>query len=91
MLDSKSDDSGKLLYFELADKDNDGLLDLTEIKSFTLGLMGNSLSDWEISRITEESLEYLLRHRVGVDFLGQDNQMDFKEYLRWDNAAKTLI
>ena len=91
MLDSKSDDSGKLLYFELADKDNDGLLDLTEIKSFTLGLFGNSLSDLEVSRITEESLEYLLRHGVGVDFLGQDNQMDFKEYLRWNNAAQTLI
>ena len=91
MLDSKSDDSGKLLFFELADKDNDRLLDLTEIKSFTLGLMGNSLSDLEVSRITEESLGYLMRHGVGVDFLGQDNQMDFKEYLRWDNAAQSLI
>ena len=53
--------------------------------------MGNSLSDWEVSRLSEESFEYVLRHRFGVDFLGQDNQMDFKEYLRWDNAAQTLI
>ena len=53
--------------------------------------MGNSLSDWEVSRLSAESFEYVLMHRFGVDFLGQDNQMDFKEYLRWDNAAQTLI
>ena len=26
-----------------------------------------------------------------VDFLGQKYQMDFKEYLRWDNAAQAII
>ena len=33
-----SDESDKLHYFELADKNQNGLLDLTEIKSFTSGI-----------------------------------------------------
>ena len=38
----------------------------------------------ESGKITEESLESLLRqNQFDVDFLGQDNQMDFKEWRRF--------
>ena len=72
-------------HFISADKNQNGFLDLTEISSY----MSRKL---ESGKITEKSLESLLRqNQFDVDFLGQDNQMDFKEYLRWDNAAQALI
>ena len=42
----------------------------------------------KINEFTEEEIENRLRHGLGVDLLGLDNQMDFKEYLRWGSLAK---
>ena len=84
--DFASEESDKFYYFFLADRDDNGFLDLTEIKSFALVFGCNALGDWKRSRITEESLKQLLRQGVGVDYLSlnvHDNQLDAEEYLRW--------
>ena len=84
MVDALSDESDKIQHFMLVDKNQNGFLDLTEISSY----MSRKL---ESGKITEESLENVLRHnQFDVDFLGQDNQMDFKEWRRffWLTEAK---
>ena len=66
------------------DKNQNGFLDLTEITNYMSRKM-------ESGKITEESLENTLRqNQFDVDFLGQDNQMDFKEWRRffWLTEAK---
>jgi len=42
-----------------------------------------SVDPTKINEFTEEEIENRLRHGHGVDLLGLDNQMDYKEYLRW--------
>ena len=84
MVDALSDENDKIQHFMSVDKNQNGFLDLTEISSY----MNRKL---ESGKITEESLESLLRqNQFDVDFLGQDNQMDFKEWRRffWLTEAK---
>ena len=72
MVDALSDESDKIQHFMSVDKNQNGFLDLTEITSYMSRKM-------ESGKITEESLENTLRqNQFDVDFLGQDNQMDFK-------------
>ena len=64
-----------LTAFRLVDKNENGFLDMKEMRSFP---------GWKwLSKMTEDSLKNVLRHGLGVDLLGLDGQMDFEEYLRW--------
>ena len=86
MVDQKLDKSEHLRMFELFDKNQDGFLQISEIRSFTLGFLGNYLGnsqDYMKTVITENALEGQLRK-----YLGPDNQMDFEEYLKWEAASK---
>ena len=86
MIDQKLDKSEHLRMFELCDINQDGFLNISEIRSFTLGVMGNSLGnskDYMKTVITESVLEGKLRK-----YLGTDNQMDFEEYLKWEVGSK---
>ena len=86
MIDQKLDKSEHLRSFELYDTNQDGFLNISEIRSFTLGVMGNYLGNSKAymkTVITEIGLERQLRK-----YLGPDNQMDFKEYLKWEVASK---
>ena len=86
MIDQKVDKSEHLRMFELFDINQDGFLNISEIRSFTLGVMGNYLGnskDYMKTVITEKGLERNLRK-----YLGPDNQMDFEEYLKWEAASK---
>ena len=84
MIDQKLDKPEHLRMFELFDKNQDGFLNISEIRSFTLGLLGNSL-DYLKTVITENFLERELRNK----YLGPDNQMDFEEYFKWEAGSKT--
>ena len=93
MWDFYSEESDKFYYFFLADRDDNGFLDLTEIKSFFSVFGCNALGDWKRSKFTEESLKNILRHDVVEDYLGlnvQDNQLDAEEYLRWAMGLPAL-
>ena len=84
MVDALSDESDKIQHFMSVDKNQNGFLDLTEITSYMSRKM-------ESGKITEEALENVLRqNQFDVDFLGQDNQMDFKEWRKffWLTEAK---
>ena len=86
MIDQKLDKSEHLRMFELCDINQDGFLNISEIRSFTLGLLGNYLGnsqDYLKTVITENALERQLRK-----YLGPDNQMDFEEYLKWEVGSK---
>ena len=86
MIDQNLDKSEHLRSFELYDTNQDGFLNISEIRSFTLGVMGNSLGnskDYMKTVITESVLEGKLRK-----YLGTDNQMDFEEYLKWEVDSK---
>ena len=83
MIDQKLDKSEHLRMFELFDKNQDGFLNISEIRTFTLGLLGNSL-DYLKTVITENFLERELRNK----YLGPDNQMDLEEYLRFKVGSK---
>ena len=86
MIDQKLDKSEHLRMFELLDINQDGFLNISEIRSFTLGLLGNYLGnsqDYLKTVITENALERQLRK-----YLGPDNQMDFEEYLKWEVGSK---
>ena len=83
MIDQRLDKPEHLQMFELFDKNQDGFLNISEIRSFTLGLLGNSL-DYLKTVITENFLERELRNK----YLGPDNQMDLEEYLRFKVGSK---
>ena len=83
MIDQNLDKSEHIRMFELFDKNQDGFLNISEIRSFTLGLLGNSL-DYLKTVITEDFLERELRNK----YLGPDNQMDLEEYLRFKVGSK---
>ena len=83
MIDLKLEKSYLLKMFEIVDKNQDGFFDLSEIRSFTLGIVGNSLNPWQRTLITENAMENQLK-----DFLGSDNQMDFEEYVNWQTKSK---
>ena len=83
MIDQKLDKSEHLRMFELFDKNQDGFLNISEIRTFTLGLLGNSL-DYLKTVFTESFLERELRNK----YLGPDNQMDLVEYLRFKVGSK---
>ena len=83
MIDLKLEKSYLLKMFEIVDKNQDGFYDLSEIRAFTLGIVGNSLNPWQRTIITENSMENQLK-----DFLGPDNQMDFEEYVNWQTKSK---
>ena len=86
MVDALSDESDKIQHFMSVDKNQNGFLDLTEIQNSVLGKSGNLVT----GRITEESLENLLRqNQFDMDFLGQDNQMDLKEWFRFLQVTKS--
>ena len=82
MIEQKLDKSEHLRMFELQDINQDGFLQISEIRSFTLGFMGN-LPDYMKTAITENALERQLR-----EYLGPDNQMDFEGYLKWQIDSK---
>ena len=67
--------------FQIRDRNQDGFLDLSEIRTYTLGLMGEAFSFWQRSQITEIFLKNQLS-----EFLGSDNRMDFEEYAKWAPA-----
>ena len=86
MVDALEDESVKIKLFMSIDKNQNGFLDLTEIQNSVLGTSGNLVT----GRITEESLEKLLRqNQFDVDFLGQDNQMGLKEWFRFLQVTKS--
>ena len=86
MVDALSDESDKMQHFMSVDKNQNGFLDLTEIQNSVLGTSGNLVT----GRITEESLEKLLRqNQFDVDFLGQDNQMGLKEWFMFLQVTKS--
>ena len=83
MVAALSDENDKMQHFMSVDKNQNGLLDLTEITSY----MSRKL---ESGKITEESLENTLRqNQFDVDFLGQDNQMGLKEWFRFLQVTKS--
>ena len=68
-----------LITFRLFDKNENEFLDMRELRSFP---------GWKwLSKMTEDSFKNVLRHDLGVDLLGLDDQMDFEEYLRWQTIA----
>ena len=83
MIDQKLDKSENLRMFELFDKNQDGFLNISEIRSFTLGLMGKSL-DYLKNVITENFLETELKNK----YLGPDNQMNLEEYLMFKVGSR---
>lgn len=79
MVQLKAPRSAHLITFRLFDKNENGFLDMKEMRSFP---------GWKwLSKMTEDSFKNVLRHDLGVDFLGLDDQMDFEEYLRWQTIA----
>ena len=79
MVQLKTQRSPHLITFRLFDKNENGFLDMKEMRSFP---------GWKwLSKMTEDSFKNVLRHDLGVDFLGLDDQMDFEEYLRWQTIA----
>ena len=79
MVQLKTQRSAHLITFRLFDKNENGFLDMKEMRSFP---------GWKwLSKMTEDSFKNVLRHDLGVDFLGLDDQMDFEEYLRWQTIA----
>ena len=71
-----------LITFRLFDKNENGFLDMRELRSFP---------GWKwLSKMTEDSFKNVLRHDFGVDLLGLDDQMDFEEYLRWQTIANPI-
>ena len=83
MVDALSDENDKIRHFMSVDKNQNGFLDLTEITNYLSRKM-------ESGKITEESLENVLRqNQFDVDFLGQDNQMDLKEWFRFLQVTKS--
>ena len=79
MVQLKTKRSVYVITFRLFDKNENGFLDMRELRSFP---------GWKwLSKMTEDSFKNVLRHDLGVDLLGLDDQMDFEEYLRWQTIA----
>ena len=79
MVQLKTKRSVYLITFRLFDKNENGSLDMRELRSFP---------GWKwLSKMTEDSFKNVLKHDLGVDLLGLDDQMDFEEYLRWQTIA----
>ena len=82
MVQLKTKRSVYLITFRLFDKNENGFLDMRELRSFP---------GWKwLSKMTEDSFKNVLRHDLGVDLLGLDDQMDFEEYLRWQTIANPI-
>ena len=79
MVQLKTKRSVYLITFRLFDKNENGSLDMRELRSFP---------GWKwLSKMTEDSFKNVLKHDLGVDLLGLDDQMDFEEFLRWQTIA----
>merc|ERR1712051_18938 len=82
MVQLKTKRSVYLITFRLFDKNENGFLDMRELRSFP---------GWKwLSKMTEDSFKNVLKHDLGVDLLGLDDQMDFEEYLRWQTIANPI-
>ena len=82
MVQLKTKRSVYLITFRLFDKNENEFLDMRELRSFP---------GWKwLSKMTEDSFKNVLRHDLGVDLLGLDDQMDFEEYLRWQTIANPI-
>ena len=82
MVQLKTKRSVYVITFRLFDKNENGFLDMRELRSFP---------GWKwLSKMTEDSFKNVLRHDLGVDLLGLDDQMDFEEYLRWQTIANPI-